>query len=128
MRENIPEEQAQPLRRALRGLASEPLCLEREAAWLVVLSLCDLLMTYVLLRQGAGFYEANPLARWWFVRWNIAGMVAYKFGLIAVVIAICEFVERRRPNAGRAVLWLGCLGALGVFLQGVRLFARYTLL
>jgi hypothetical protein len=87
----------------------------------------DLFMTYILLRHGVGAYEANPIARWWFVRWNIAGMTAFKFGVIGLVIGVCEFVERHRPGRGKAVLWLGCVGAAAVVVHGARLFYEHIL-
>ncbi len=114
-----------PLRIVASRLAwlIEPVQLTDAARLLIVLSLLDLLMTYVLLRQGhLGFYEANPIARWWFVRWNIKGMIAFKFGVIAIVVAICEIVERQRPGWGRAILWLGSLAAGVAVLRGLQLF------
>ncbi len=115
------------LSRFVRAVAGEPLRLEREAGWLVVFSICDLLMTYALLWQGAHFFEANPLARWWFARWNIAGMTAYKFLLVGVVIAISEYAERHKPGYGRLVLWIGIIGAAYAFLYGASLFYRHVL-
>lgn len=76
---------------------------------LVGLSAADILMTYVLLRIGPHFYESNPVARWFFMRWDIAGMIAFKFGVVAFVIAIGEFVERQRAGWGRSILIIGCL-------------------
>jgi hypothetical protein len=113
-------------RKIVRELAGENLLLGREGGWLVLLSVADLLVTYALLRQGAHFYESNPIAQWWFARWNMAGMTAYKFLVVGSVIAICEIVERRRPNLGRAVLWAGSLAAAGVVLYSVYLFAQHA--
>ena len=107
-----------------RELTGEPLLLEQECCWLILLSVFDLLMTYVLLRQGMQFYEANPVARWWFTRWNIAGMTAFKFLMVGVAVASCEVIERRRPFWGRAVLWLGIVAAAVVFLRGGRCLSR----
>jgi hypothetical protein len=39
-------------------------------------------------------------------RFGLAGMVLFKFGLILLVICICESVGRRRPGTGRRLaLW-----------------------
>src|SRR5690349_14791977 len=67
------------LRAWAREFTGEPLLLAQEAALILVLSTVDLLLTYALLRQGLQFYESNPVARWWFVRWNMAGMTVFKF-------------------------------------------------
>ncbi len=89
---------------------------------LVILSLGDLLVTYTLLWQGGRYYEANPIARFIFERWNIAGMTIFKFGVIGFVILLGEIIERRRPGLGKAILALGCGTALAVIIHGVRLF------
>lgn len=90
---------------------------------LIVLSAGDLFVTYLLLRRGGGAYEANPLARWFFDRWNIAGMTGFKFGTIAVVVILGETIERHRPGVGRAILALGCVAATIVMVHGLRLLA-----
>ena len=105
-----------------RTLVGGHALLGNESLLLVVLSICDLLMTYVLLRKGGHFYEANPIARWIFERWNIAGMTAFKFGLVAFIVILCEIIERRRPRVGRAIMLLGCIAALLVIVQGVWLY------
>jgi hypothetical protein len=79
-------------------------------------------MTYALLRAGRGVYEANPVARWFFARWNMAGMVGFKFAIIAGVIALAELIERRRPGRGKFVLAVGCLGAIYAVAVGLRLY------
>jgi hypothetical protein len=91
-----------------------------ESLVLVLLSAGDLLVTYSLLWQGR-FYEANPVARWVFNHWNIAGMTAFKFGVIAGVIVLGETIERHRPGVGRAILILGSVAAAAVMVHGLRL-------
>ncbi len=114
------------LRNLNRELQSDPLLLSRESGAALAVSVLDVLMTYVLLRQGFHFYESNPLARWFFVRWNMAGMVGFKFLLIALAIAVSEFVERRRPNLGRKVLGLGTVAATGVVAYSLFLLYRHV--
>jgi hypothetical protein len=93
--------------------------LERESLWLIVLSLADLLLTYALLRRGAGFYESNPVAQWFFARWNMTGMTIFKFGLIGMIIII--IIESKRPGWGRAILGLGCVAAGTVVVYSIKL-------
>jgi hypothetical protein len=97
----------------------------RPGSWLVLLSLLDLIVTYALLQRGIGAYEANPVANWWFRRWNVAGLTIYKFLLIGLIVTICEIIERHRPRLGQAVLWVGCAGALAVAFRGLQLYARH---
>lgn len=92
---------------------------------LAALSAADVFTTYLLLRSGSHFYESNPVAQWFFARWNMAGMVLFKFSVIAVVIAISDFVERRRPGWGRFVLLIGCVGAGYAVFKGLSLYLNH---
>ncbi len=67
--------------------------------WLLLLSVLDVLMTYGVLRLGGS--ESNPLAAWVLRRADIAGMVVYKFVIIAGVVVLCEVVGRRAFGTGR---------------------------
>jgi len=89
------------------------------------LSFADLLTTYLLLRTGSQFYEANPVALWFFRRWNILGMTLFKFSLVGLVIALSEVIERSRPGWGRILLLAAC-GATGyVVVRGLRLYVGF---
>lgn len=118
------------MRRAWSGLchefAVERLHLGHLSSWLLLMSVADLVTTYTLLIQGMGFYEANPVANWWFVRWNIAGMTAFKFLAIGMVIGLAEVAERRRRGRGQLVLWVGIVATAAVFLQGISLYVRHV--
>ncbi len=89
---------------------------------LLALSLLDLFVTFALLRTSPRFYEANPVAMWFFRRWNIAGMAFFKLGAIAVAIALGEVIERHRPGWGKAVLVIGCAATAAVAWHGLRLY------
>ena len=116
------KDQARKLdRAAIRSIRTSRAMLANESLLLVVLSACDLFITYLLLWQNGQFYEANPLARWFFDRWNIAGMTAFKFGLVAIIVVLCETIERHKPRVGRAIVILGCVAALIVSIHGLRL-------
>jgi hypothetical protein len=51
----------------------------------------------------------------------MAGMVFFKFSMIAGVILLSEIIERKRPGWGRFVLLVGCVGAVYAIVQGGRL-------
>ncbi len=95
-------------------------------AWLVILSAADLLMTFALLRRSELFFESNPIAQWFFLKWNITGMVFFKFSMIGSVILMSEIIERKRPGWGRFVLLVGCVAAAFAVLQGGRLYLADT--
>lgn len=93
--------------------------------WLVIFSVTDLFMTYRLLWQGGRFYELNPVAQWFFQRWNIAGMTAYKFGMVALILVLGEVIERHRPGWGRTIVVLGACAAAIVTAYGLRLLIHH---
>jgi hypothetical protein len=92
---------------------------------LLVCSGADLLVTASLLHRHPAFYESNPVAHWFFARWNLAGMVLFKFSLVGLAIALSELIERRRPGWGKVILWLGCAGALYALSKGLRLYLGF---
>ena len=96
-----------------------------ECLLLIIISAADLILTHRLLQQQGPFYESNPVAQWVFARWNVAGMTAFKFGLVGVVVVIGEYVERRRPGWGKGVVLFGCATAALAFVQGLRLWIRH---
>jgi hypothetical protein len=67
--------------------------------WYVLVSALDVLFTAVLLHFGGR--EVNMLANWVLARWDLAGMILFKFVLVAFVICICEIVGRKHPRVGR---------------------------
>jgi len=86
----------------VRARAGGSILLALESIGLIALSATDLLVTYALLRRGPSFYESNPVARWLFRRWDMAGMTLFKFSALRLVIIIGEYVERRD---GDGVYW-----------------------
>jgi hypothetical protein len=107
--------------RAVRATVGEASLLEFESLALITLSVADVLVTYALLRRGPAFYESNPVAQWFFLRWNIAGMAVLKFSAMGLVIVIGEIVERHRPGWGRVLLLVSCLVTAAVVWYGLRL-------
>jgi hypothetical protein len=108
-------------RRLVRASIGEASLLESESLGLIALSAADVLMTYVLLRRSSAFYESNPVAQWFFLRWDIAGMAVFKFSAVGLVVVIGEIVERHRPGRGRALLLVSCLATAMVVFYGLRL-------
>ena len=73
---------------------------------LIALSIADIIMTCTLLRTSHAYYESNPVAGWFFARWNMTGMVVFKFAAIAGAIALGEVIERRRREWENSFSWL----------------------
>lgn len=105
------------LRESLLGAGK----LQELSLCLIVLSVADIFITFALLSSSRAFYESNPIAQWFFARWNMAGMVVFKFASIGLAIALGEIIERRRPGWGKLVLVVGCMAAAVVVWHGLRL-------
>ena len=101
--------------------AGDRSAIEGESVALILLSLADLMVTYHLLKRGAGFYESNPIAQFFFARWNIAGMAMFKFSVVGFVVVAGEVVERSRPGLGRFVVLVGCIASAAVVCYGLKL-------
>ncbi len=108
------------MKRAIFGARSASR-VEQESLAFLMLSIADLLVTHALLRSGPAYYESNPVAHWFFANWNIAGMAALKFGVVALVVVIGEVVEYHRPGRGRAMLAVASLMTAGVVIYGLKL-------
>jgi hypothetical protein len=91
----------------------------------LAVSVADLLMTYALLRISPHFYESNPVADWAFQKWNMLGMTIYKFVLAAIVVTVCEVIERKRPGWGKFVLAIGCLATMFAFAKGLHFYLNF---
>src|SRR5947209_1844878 len=113
------------VRGAFHGAFGSPSRVGREGTWLVFLSAADLFTTYTLLWRGGRFYESNPLAQWFFRQWNIAGMTAYKFALVGLILVLGEVIERHRPGWGRAVVAFGGVAAALAATHGLRLLLAH---
>jgi len=111
----------------LKAWLGRSVVLENEVSWLLFFSFLDILMTWILLSRSPRVVESNPIAAWFFVRFNMVGMIVYKFGIIGVVILIAEGVEQLRPGRGRFVLRLGIAAAAAVVVYSATLLYRFNI-
>ncbi|MBN2448274.1 MAG: hypothetical protein JXO22_16225 [Phycisphaerae bacterium] len=81
--------------------------------WYVLFASLDIMVTWVVLHFGGA--EVNPAGQWVIARYNLAGLVVYKFALVMFVILICEIVGRRRERMGhRLAEWAVAITAIPV--------------
>src|SRR5262245_29291971 len=89
--------------------------------WLVFLASLDVMMTWIILSPAFGGYEVNKLANWVIRAGGLKATIVYKFGLIVLVVVICELIGRRRPKTGaRLAAWcvaIQCVPVLVAFVQ-----------
>jgi hypothetical protein len=92
--------------------------------WYIFLSALDLMLTWVVLHLEG--QELNVVAAWVIHRYDLRGLVVFKFVLVVTVILICEIVGRRNDRAGRilAIVAAG-VTAIPVCLSLTELFNEF---
>lgn len=75
--------------------------------WLVFVGSLDIMLTWVILRNGGE--EVNPVAKLVIDAWGLNGAIAFKFALTLFVIVACEAIARVRPVTARLLIWFGVL-------------------
>lgn len=80
-------------------LRQSPALYQNTYVWLVFVSALDIMMTWVVLHLGGR--EVNGLADAVIRRFDLPGLVLFKFAFIILVIGICEIVGRRNDVLGR---------------------------
>jgi hypothetical protein len=74
-------------------------------SWLVLAGSLDVIMTYLMLNLGA--IEVNLIADRAIQAAGLWGLIALKFMALAIVLAICEFIGRRRLSTARSLVGAG---------------------
>jgi hypothetical protein len=89
---------------------SGSLPLETETTRFILVSVLDIVMTYLAIRYSYEgrtsrfIVEGNPIPAWFFHRWNIQGMIFFKMATVAFVTVIAQIVATK--SLGRAKLIL----------------------
>ena len=105
--------------------------LQRESALFLIVNVLDVMMTYLMLSDvpepdgRVMFYESNPVARWFFVKWELSGIVVLKFTMVAVVEVIAQIIAIRRLQLGRRLLEFGTLVVALVVLYSMYLLLTH---
>lgn len=64
----------------------------------LVLAALDVICTWFILALGGR--EVNAFANMLLQQWDVHGLLALKFSVVAMVLLICEIVGRKNPSAG----------------------------
>lgn len=90
-----------------------------KAILFVVLSLCDLALTWWLLeRSGRAISEGNPVALWWLSRYGWLGLAGFKTAVVFVVVLSTGIIARQRPRAACHLLTFACAVLAAVVIHG----------
>ena len=103
---------------------------ESETATFVLISVLDIVMTYLCLRYSAEdrtillIGESNPVARYFLYGWGVKGMVYFKLFMVAVVAILAQIIARERPETARKLLSFATLIVACVVLYSFVLLMR----
>jgi len=118
------EDARRPAKTTGFALLNHHLRYPRAYAWLLLFSALDVILTWIIINYGGS--EANPVADAVIDRWELDGMVVYKFVLIAVFILICEGVGALRDSTGRVLSRVSIAIACVPVTWSLFLLARYA--
>ena len=108
-----------------QSTSGQRLPLEKETARFVLVSMLDLLMTWLLLSRPH-FTEANPLAMFFLSRWGIAGMAWFKFAMVGLVVVLTQAIAREKLETARRLLNFATVLCAGVVLYSLTLWALHN--
>lgn len=100
---------------------------ETEISWFVLVSVLDIVLTFLILRYSAEgrtrsvLVEGNPVARWILQTTGFVGMAVFKLLITTMVCVIAEFVGAKKPDWGIGLLRLGTIVVGGVVVYSVML-------
>lgn len=94
--------------------------LQIETMLFIVVNCLDIFLTHKLLQAGA--VEANPIANYFFGRWDFNGMIAFKLAIVAVVCVIAQVIALKRFKTAQALLIIGTLLVSAVVVYSIRLY------
>ena len=104
---------------AWKWMFTHQLPLQTETTTFIFVSVLDIFMTYILMHFGA--IEANPIANFFFSRWNIRGLIGFKLIIVSVVCLIAQAIVATRPRTARGLLVAGTLITGAVVVYSIRL-------
>ena len=91
--------------------------------WLIFVSSLDIMLTWVILRNGGE--EVNPVANIVIGAWGLNGAILFKFALVLFVIVACEVISRVRPRTAHLLIWFGVLISAFPPVWSIVLLIRY---
>ncbi len=121
----MPKPPAKPQNKKKSSFTGKQLPLESETVWFLLVSALDVFMTYLLIRR-AGFTEGNPVAAYFLHRWDVKGLVFYKFFMVAFVTIITQIIARTREDIAARLLQFATLVVGGVVVYSLILYLRHA--
>ncbi len=97
--------------------------LETETTLFILVSVLDIIMTWILISRG-GFVESNPVANYFLLRWGKNGLVGFKFCAVLVVCLTTQLIAIKRIQLARLVLVAGIVVVSFVVIYSLSLYLK----
>ena len=107
---------------SVKHLLTGKLPLQDQTTYFILVNALDIFLTYLHLRSGGS--EVNPIAAFFFSKWNMVGMVAFKMSIVAGVCVIAQIVALNSLQKASRLLNFGTVFVLCVVLYSIWLLAR----
>ncbi len=109
-------------RKSASNFLTRKLPLQNQTTLFILINTLDIFMTYILMQFGAN--EANPIANYFFQKYNIKGMIFFKLMIVAAVCVIAQIVATKSIGKGKNLLTLGSILVGAVVIYSVLLFVN----
>lgn len=113
---------AADVKQGVLGWTRGPVLYPNHYAWIVLASSLDILMTGIVLHLGGR--EVNPVAERVISAFGMQGVLVFKFGMMSLVVLLCEIIGRREDLWGRRVASFAIVVPAFGALMGYTLIAR----
>lgn len=98
---------AERQRRYMQSFMTRKLPLQNATTMFIFINTLDIFMTYVLISLGA--IEANPIANYFFAKFNFNGLIFFKLVIVAGVCVIAQIIAASSIRKGKDLLNFGSL-------------------
>jgi len=102
------------------------LTLETETCFFILVNALDVFVTYILLSQGPEFRESNQIANFFLARFGFAGMIYFKFALVAFVTVLAQIIARTNPKTAKKLLVAGTVVVSAVVIYSSFLWFKFS--
>ena len=69
--------------------------------------------------------EANPIANYFYERWEFAGAIAFKLAIVAFVTVVAQIVAIKKIQTARALLIVGSIIVGCVVIYSINLYFQH---
>lgn len=97
--------------------------METETTLFILVSVFDIVMTWILL-SGGGFVESNPVANFFLAHWGKKGFVGFKFASVMVVCVSTQLISTKNLRLATFILNAGTLVVATVVIYSLSLYLK----